>query len=835
MTTGTRTAAPSERPPRGRVFVRVRSWARLFGGLGLVALIALGAPPIVRGAGPAVGVRERTRLLATGQDALSSARTLLQRKRRKPAARRLAEAKAAFERLLTSDPGDAEAAVGMSQVLYLGKHYEQGIALLRPLAEAHPDNLELAHQLGLHLYRHGDRAEAVGLLSKVAQDPRRFDAMWLLATHFYKQADWAKGLPFIVRYHDVRPEDTRALGLLATYYLKLGRLEDAIEAYDGFLAAHPKDTRAQLNRANALFRLGRFAEAGAAYEGLLARSPKSARVLFNLASVRIRQARCQDAVPLLDRFLGLQPKHASALYFRAECLLKLGRLADAKAAFQQAGRAAPSNPWVPYNLSKLAWREGRRDEATREALRACEVGAKDWEILTWAGTVLRRTDRAAEALTWHDKAVALVPKEPAVHEERGRDLWTLGRPGDAAAAFQAALALDPKRATAVQGYAAARTGQAIAARRAGDVEGARAHLMAALERAPDYTPAKANLALLELSQGHTEAAAAAVRGLQPGDDPDLAAVLAFVSLSQGHDAAASKALEHAKGTHLTSLAKRTEAALAARAGDWDRAAAAYAAAVELEPSAQLRQAATLAALHAGLEHLARGEARKARALLDAIAPQRTQLTSAADRAKLALARAALAVQAAPTSPAAAKALRALLKSRKLAGSRWASARDAGLLYLAWGALKRKEPKQCLKALKRLSSKVARGEVAAALARTARDALGRRAYHARRWARAVESWRAIEPPSPATLNNLGAALFRQGDSAGAQALWERKGASAEALYNRAVLADRAGRYAEALELLEAYVRAVGPKAKDAAARLRAKRRALGLGKGAGGGR
>ena len=793
----------------------------------------LGAAPPSQAAGPAVGVRERTRLLATGQDALSSARELLKRKHRKPAARRLAEAKAAYQRLLEADAGDTEAAVGMSQALYLSKQYEPGIALLRPLAESHPDNLDLAHQLGLHLYRHGDRAEAVALLVKVAQDPSRFDAMWLLATHFYRQADWARGLPFIVRYHEVRPEDTRALGLLATYYLKLGRLEEALQSYDGFLAAHPKDTRARLNRANALFRLERFDQAGTAYEGLLKRAPKSARVLFNLASVRIRQGRCQDALPLLGRFLKLQDNHASALYFRAECLLKIGRLADAKEAFQQAGRAAPSNPWVPYNLSKLAWREGRRAEATKEALSACEVGAKDWEILTWAGTVLRRTERAAEALGWHDKAAALAPKEPAAHEERGRDLWVLGRLGEAAASFDAALSLDPQRPTALQGYAAARTGQALAARRAGDAEGARAHLAAAMGRAPDYVPARVNLALLELSLGAPAAADAAVRGLHPQGDPDLAAVLAFVHLTQGRDAEAAAALEHAQGTKLTSLAKRAEAALAARAEDWDRAAAAYAAAVAMEPSAELRRAAALAAFHAGLEHLARGEVRRARALLNNVAKHKAQLALAGDRTALALARAVLGLQAAPTSRAAAKTLRTLLTSRKLSGKRWASGRNAGLLYLAWAALKRGEPKRCIKALKKLSAKGTHAETVAVLTKAANDALARRAYRGKQFSRAAESWRAIEPPTPATLNNLGAALLAGGDSAGAKAVWARPDVSAEGLYNLAVLADRAGHYAEAMKLLERYVGAAGARAKDAATRLRAKRRALGLGKHAGG--
>ncbi|TNF23519.1 MAG: tetratricopeptide repeat protein, partial [Deltaproteobacteria bacterium] len=425
----------------------------------LAVVVGVGAPPAF--AAQTLSPREIQRLLRVARDDLESARALLAQDNKRGAKERLDEAEAAYEKLLEANPLEKEAAVGLSSVLFLTRRYEDGIRLLEPFYQAHEDDHDIAHQLGMHMYRAGHQASAVPLLEQVAADPGRFDASWLLAVHFYHDAQWARGLPHAERYVAARPDDIRAYGVLGTYYLKTERYADAVNALDGYLQAFPDNVAARINRANALFRMGRLDRAAVEYEALVAKHPDRMRLVYNLAAVRIQQGRCEDALPLLERFIAREDKDGSARYFRADCLLRLGRLEAAQEAFEGAREGAENNPWIYHGLSRIALQAGRLDEAVAQARRAAEIAPAEVEILAWLGTVLRKSGNPSEALTWHDKALSLDAGQAALHVERGRDLWLLGRLDDALGAFTQAHTSDPELATATAGIAAVRTARGI--------------------------------------------------------------------------------------------------------------------------------------------------------------------------------------------------------------------------------------------------------------------------------------------------------------------------------------------------------------------------------------
>ncbi|HRE89969.1 MAG TPA: tetratricopeptide repeat protein, partial [Myxococcota bacterium] len=309
--------------------------------------------------------------------------------------------------------------------MFLERRYEDGVALMRPFHERLPDDLDVTHQLGLHLYRSGEQQLAVPLLEAASADPRRFDASWLLLQHYYRQANWQAGLVHAERYLEARPDDTEALALIGTYFLKAEQFERAIATLDRYLEREPKNVSARINRANALFRSGDVERAGREYEELLAEEPDKARFLYNLASVRMRQGRCEEALPLLERFLKKEPKNGPALYFRADCMLKLGRFEQAQRAFEQAGVDGQSrNPWVWYGLSRVALEQGQVDKATDHAIQATQLGPEEAELASWLGRVHRKAQRYVDALRWHDKALSL-GEAATYHAERGYDLWAL--------------------------------------------------------------------------------------------------------------------------------------------------------------------------------------------------------------------------------------------------------------------------------------------------------------------------------------------------------------------------------------------------------------------------
>ncbi len=439
---------------------------------------------------------------------MDSARTLIARGEGRSAKKRLEEAGRIYRAILRDNAQQRDAAVGLSGVLFLDKKYEEGANLMRPFHERLPDDLDISHQLGLHLYRNGEQALAVPLLEAVTGDARRFDAMWLLIQHYYRQANWQAGLPHAERYLVARPDDTEALALIGTYFLKAEQFDRAVTTLDKFLETHPGNVSARVNRANALFRKGDVDRAGQEYERLLEEQPDKSRFLYNLASVRIKQDRCPEALLLLDRFLGKEAKNGPALYFRADCLLKLGQYEEARAAFERAGvEGQNSNPWVWYGLSRVALRKKAFDEAIENAKKAQDLGPSEPELAAWLGTVYRKAKRPAEALGWHDKAVSLQGDVAAYHVERGYDLWALNRTLEMLGAFEKGRTLDPTDGDASRGIAAARTALGIDAWQKGDAGQAESHFREALAAYPGYHAARANLVVVRASLGRIEDAA----------------------------------------------------------------------------------------------------------------------------------------------------------------------------------------------------------------------------------------------------------------------------------------------------------------------------------------
>lgn len=784
------------------------------------------------------------RRLQEASEAMSSAQTLLSRGDQKGAARRLGEAGKIYRELLRESPESREAALGLSATLFLERRYEDGVALMRPFHERLPDDLDVTHQLGLHLYRSGEQQLAVPLLEAASADPRRFDASWLLLQHYYRQANWKAGLVHAERYLVARPDDTEALALIGTYFLKAEQFDRAITTLDRYLEREPKNVSARINRANALFRSGDVERAGKEYEKLLSEEPDKARFLYNLASVRIRQDRCDEALALLERFLAKEPKNGPALYFRADCMLKLGRFDEAQRAFEQAGVDGQSkNPWVWYGLSRVALRQGQLDKATDHATQATQLGPEEAELASWLGTVHRKAQRYAEALRWHDRALTL-GEAASYHAERGYDLWALARHAESLAAFERAAALDPTLAGVGDGVAANRVALGLAAWKGGDAVLATNLLGRAVEAAPAGSKvagtARANLAVLQVAAGRVDAAE---ETLAKASGPDALAASALVALSRDktEDATRLAGLARAEGSGLTAVLALVEAQLAVRRGDWDEAVKGFEAALVSGPVAggdKLELARAVSQLELGLERLGRGDAGGARDMLTRAQRLAARL-DAEDRLTIEFALTALAVLGAENAEAAAKNLAGQLAGPRFAGAQWARVRDIGHGYVAYGWLRANNPVEAKKALEKVRDRVALGAAFDSLMNAADDVEARRAFAANDHAKAERLWAALAqrvPTEPSYSHNLAAARFMAGRTQEAETAWRTlvengaPPAPIEAVYNLANALARRGEHRQAFDLFERYGKSGGPQAERARERAQIRARLFGYGGG-----
>ena len=277
-----------------------------------------------------------------------------------------------------------------------------------------------------------------------------------------------------------------------------GRLDDAIKAWTALLEAYPDSTaavparlaRADVRQRKADFQ-GGLADARAVLDGkatgtsLDPEAVPEALLLEGLCLSGLKQH--AEAALAFKKLLDAQPDGPAAdrAMFEmgaAQSLAGLGN--DALATFNAFVKRFPESTYAAdawYELGEQAWSAGRYAEAAsayRAAIDRAEAGAKAGKAnaarnaalleqarhkLAW--TFVSRGDHTAAAQAFAEQ-LARHPGGPLAADAqamRGESLFKAGKPGEAALAFQAALA-DPKRLPSadLRGLAVVRGAEALA-------------------------------------------------------------------------------------------------------------------------------------------------------------------------------------------------------------------------------------------------------------------------------------------------------------------------------------------------------------------------------------
>lgn len=238
----------------------------------------------------------------------------------------------------------------------------------------------------------------------------------------------------------------------------------------------PEETAADL-----LFIQGRFAEAEQAYRALVARYPDALPGVMGLGCALRKQQRLDEALPWLRKATEIAPDMGLAHHNLGGVLLAMGRVEEARAAYERGvatgnfpvdlliqlgslhadqGRLeealhvfALATRLQPDHASGWQWagimlyRMERHAEAEPFLSRALELdpdNGRGWSAL---GTVLRFLDRTEESCRAHRRAVALSPNDPNIWHNAGIAFARLHLE-EAVAAFRRAIALDPTHAGA---------------------------------------------------------------------------------------------------------------------------------------------------------------------------------------------------------------------------------------------------------------------------------------------------------------------------------------------------------------------------------------------------
>lgn len=296
---------------------------------------------------------------------------------------RLAEAQKLYERVLRSEPKNADALHLLGLVLIERGTTERGFQLLRRAVAYAPRSVEALNNLAVELARAGRVEEALGWFEKaLALAPDRPGA----------RPNYASAL------------SDRGIALQAE-----GRTAEALASFDAAVATAPEHADAHYNRGNTLHLLGRFAEAVAAFECAISLRPGYLAALHNRGISLHALDRPGEALASYDTALAAGSEDPALLVNRAAALLALGRMAEARACCEEALAMRPDDPDALFNL----------------------------------GNALRGSRRNEPALEAYDRALALRPEFPNARDNRGITLLELGRYPEAAEVFAGLIADHP--------------------------------------------------------------------------------------------------------------------------------------------------------------------------------------------------------------------------------------------------------------------------------------------------------------------------------------------------------------------------------------------------------
>ncbi len=268
------------------------------------------------------------------------------------------------------------------------------------------------------------------------------------ANRFYEKAqsvDPAQALPIGIRRSRLR--------------LTAGRPDLALEILDASAKATPNASPTSndvaLLRAEILMALERPAEAEAVYRAVLASQPRAIPVLLGLGRSLLDQGKHAEAKALLSEAIPLGPAVSGLYQLLAEAETGLGSLPAAMEVIHQGVEALPdaTELWVRYGEIAIAREDW--DEAAHAFREAVQRDAANPELLMRAGFVAERRSQATEALALYERATQVAPTNKFAWSSRGLALLAGGRPDEASASFDRALALDSDFDAARQGKKAA--------------------------------------------------------------------------------------------------------------------------------------------------------------------------------------------------------------------------------------------------------------------------------------------------------------------------------------------------------------------------------------------
>jgi tetratricopeptide (TPR) repeat protein len=232
--------------------------------------------------------------------------------------------------------------------------------------------------------------------------------------------------------------------------LTTGQFSKAVSASEDILENDPNNPDALYCKAFALRQLGRFAEAAQAVTSGLVVWQADSRLLNERALISYDQGDWRKAVDEFRQTLEADPSNPKALEWIVACYRMLRDFTAAQAEVNKALAKLPKNSALLNQRAFISYDQGDRRKALDEFRQTLEADPNNATALEWIVVCYRMLGDFTAAQAEVDKALAKLPKNSALLNQRAFISYDQGDRKKALDELRQTLEADPNNAEALE-------------------------------------------------------------------------------------------------------------------------------------------------------------------------------------------------------------------------------------------------------------------------------------------------------------------------------------------------------------------------------------------------
>ena len=307
------------------------------------------------------------------------------------------QALAAVESALKKSPADAEAHVLHGSILAALGREQEGLAELRQVAAVEPARAGVHRAMGQIHARAGRGAQAVNQFEKeLALNPDDGATLTELGVYYLSTGQIEQAVDRLHRAATLGGS-ARAHRYLAEALFRQSKTEEGLEEQRAARRLTPSDVDLLVAHAHALQGYGHAAEARTVLQEAIDHGVRDARVYTELGRQAREDLDYDRAIALFSEAIKIDPGLADAQMNIAKTYLYQGRRDEARAAFEAARAAAPTDPYAYFYLGTLLADDQKYDAAIPLLRRSLELDPFNPKAHYALGQALQRVGAHDEA------------------------------------------------------------------------------------------------------------------------------------------------------------------------------------------------------------------------------------------------------------------------------------------------------------------------------------------------------------------------------------------------------------------------------------------------------